>query len=187
MPALFESVRAQVSALDVAERYGLNIQHGKAPCPWHNDRHPSLSFKSGRCRCFACNNGGSSIDLAARLLGCSPLDAAKRLNQDFNLGLDENAPRPTGPTPAELRRRFQEWRRGELEWLTTLSQLYHDALSLYKPDETDELFFQALATWAKVQTRVDEIENTTYDEWRQEAVQQCPQGSPQKNFSIWGA
>ena len=105
MGLLFDMVRNGVSALEAAERYGMNVnQHGRALCPWHDDKRPSLSFKGQYCRCFACNNGGSAIDLTAQLYGITALEAAQKLNEDFNIGAD-NKPsrRPEGPMKAELR------------------------------------------------------------------------------------
>lgn len=106
MGLLFDLVRQGVRARDAAEAYGLEInQHGKARCPWHDDKRPSLSFKGNICRCFACNNGGSAIDLTAQLFGISTLEAAKKLNDDFRIGADSTpGQRPVGISKAEMRR-----------------------------------------------------------------------------------
>ena len=87
---LFDEVRDRVTALEAARLYGLEFDRSgrRARCIWHSpDRHPSLTFKGSYCRCFACNNGGSSIDLVAKLFGLSPLEAARKLDADFALGL----------------------------------------------------------------------------------------------------
>lgn len=40
---LFETVKTTVSLREAAQAYGLEVnRHGKALCPFHNDRHPSL-------------------------------------------------------------------------------------------------------------------------------------------------
>ena len=88
----FDEIRERVSARQAAEHYGLPITRNKTNCIWHNDRNPSLSFKDGYCKCFSCGAGGSSIDLVMQLHGLSALEAAKRLNADFALGLDVDAP-----------------------------------------------------------------------------------------------
>ena len=119
MGTLFDEVRSRVTALDAARMYGLEFDRSgrRARCIWHSpDRHPSLSFKDGYCRCFACNNGGSSIDLVAKLFGLSALDAAKRLNEDFHLWLDAApARRSNAPTLFERKQVFSQWRRAETE------------------------------------------------------------------------
>lgn len=103
---LFRAVRETVDARDAAERYGLQVdRHGRALCPFHADRHPSLTFKFGRYKCWSCNASGDAIDLTSQLLGVSPLDAATRLNSDFCLGL------PIGREPTAQERRAAEERR----------------------------------------------------------------------------
>lgn len=106
MGALFDAVREGVTAREAAEMYGLAVdRHGKALCPWHEDRRPSLSFKGQYCKCFACGGGGSAIDLTAQLFGLTPLEAARRLSQDFHLRTGDflQGDRPAGPSKAERR------------------------------------------------------------------------------------
>lgn len=88
----FDTIRARVSASDAYARYAGPVQRGKALCIWHNDRHPSLSFKGAFCKCFACGGGGSAIDVVMRLYGLDARGAAERINSDFALGLDFDAP-----------------------------------------------------------------------------------------------
>ena len=47
---------------DLASRLGLDVRHHKALCPFHNDRHPSLSFnvRKNTYRCFVCDAHGTS-------------------------------------------------------------------------------------------------------------------------------
>jgi hypothetical protein len=54
----------------VAERLGLRVVHHKALCPFHDDRHPSLSFRVSKntYRCFVCGASGGTIDLVMRHL-----------------------------------------------------------------------------------------------------------------------
>ena len=49
----------------VAERPGMSVSRHKCLCPFHNDRHPSLSFsvKKNMYRCFVCGAKGGTIDL----------------------------------------------------------------------------------------------------------------------------
>ena len=55
----------------VAERLGLRVRMHKALCPFHEDSHPSLSFKVSKntCRCFVCMTQSiGPIDLVMRHL-----------------------------------------------------------------------------------------------------------------------
>ena len=161
MGLLFDLVREGVSARDAAEAYGLEInQHGRARCPWHDDKRPSLSFKGNWCRCFACNNGGSAIDLTAQLYGITPLEAANKLNEDFHIGADGTpGQRPTGPSKAELRRLDQM--AFNILWccLCDTERTASDFLRECTPADIDRPVFQAfLAELAQAQDRLNNIQ-----------------------------
>lgn len=66
----------------VAEALGLQVSHHKALCPFHADKHPSLTFHRGRnrYRCFVCDAHGGTIDLVMNHLHYSFLDACRWLN-----------------------------------------------------------------------------------------------------------
>ena len=120
MTAVFREVRERVSAEDAAHRYGLTFDRkGWALCPFHADTKPSLSFKNGRFRCWACGASGDAVDLTKHLFVLSPLEAAERLILDFGLNIPIRE--KTTPEQAEAVRRqhqiaeahqqFEEWRR----------------------------------------------------------------------------
>ena len=75
----------------VAERLGLRVARHKALCPFHADRHPSLSFKVSRniFRCFVCGASGGTIDLVMRHLHLDFRAACKWLANENNIILDE--------------------------------------------------------------------------------------------------
>lgn len=79
-------MKASVTTRQAAEHYGIEInRQGKALCPFHNDRHPSLFVADDHYHCFACGEHGDSIDLVAKLFGLPLYGAAKRLATDFGL------------------------------------------------------------------------------------------------------
>jgi hypothetical protein len=101
--------------VDAAGRYGIEVsRRNKALCPFHDDRHPSLSFKGGRFKCFACGAGGDVIDLVGRLANLSPLDAVRELNDTFRLQIDVDKPVPTDE--AERRKRLAEGKKAFAKW-----------------------------------------------------------------------
>lgn len=137
MTDVFRECRERVSAQDVARHYGLTFDRkGWALCPFHSDKHPSMSFRAGRFRCWACNASGDSIDFTGRLLGLEPMAAVERLNNDFALAL----PLHRQPTPAQVqaaRRRmeiarahkeFEEWRKAFIFKLCAAYRAAHIAL-----------------------------------------------------------
>ena len=138
MTDVFRDVRERVTAEDAARHFGVTFdRRGWALCPFHHDRHPSMSFKNGRFRCWVCNVGGDSIDLTSRLLGLDAMGAVRRLNEDFRLAL----PLDRQPTQveakaarrrlevAEAHRAFEEWRS---DFINRLNAAYREGHLLLK-------------------------------------------------------
>ena len=83
---LFQNVKYGVSCREAAERYGVSVnRQGKALCPFHNDRHPSLYVADDHYYCFACGAHGDVIDFVSKLFQLSLYDAARKLAADFHL------------------------------------------------------------------------------------------------------
>lgn len=76
----------------VAERMGLRVSKHKSLCPFHEDRHPSLSYKNNGFRCFVCGAHGGVIDLAMHVLGKSFLETCQWLANEHNVILSEWKP-----------------------------------------------------------------------------------------------
>lgn len=66
----------------VAERLGLQVIKHKSRCPWHEDKHPSLSFDTRRnkYRCYVCDARGGVIDLVMNLKHCGFVEACNYLS-----------------------------------------------------------------------------------------------------------
>ena len=81
----------------VAERLGLRVVHHKALCPFHDDRHPSLSFRVSKntYRCFVCGASGGTIDLVMRHLHVDFKEACRWLADENNIILEEWKPKPS--------------------------------------------------------------------------------------------
>ena len=85
---------------EVAERLGLQVRMHKCLCPFHDDRHPSLSFSVRRntFRCFVCGASGGPIDLVMKYLGKDFLDACRWLADENNIILTEYQPKEVEST-----------------------------------------------------------------------------------------
>ena len=149
---LFQLCRERVTAEEAARYYGyVPDRRGKVLCPFHPDRHPSLSFHRGNFRCWSCGAAGSAIDFSARLFGLAPLDAVRKLNED--LGLDLPVDRAAGPEERERARReaelretrkiFEEWRQTMLTRLCAAIRTGNVALR--RPMEDWDTMFRAVA------------------------------------------
>lgn len=87
---LFSTVKTNISTIDAAERYGIEVnRHRKALCPFHNDRHTSLFVADDHYHCYACGEHGDVIDFTSKLYGLSLYDAAKKLAYDFGIAQDK--------------------------------------------------------------------------------------------------
>lgn len=84
---IFQKMKERVTARQVAERYGLKVsRNGMACCPFHNDKHPSMKIDRNYY-CFACGAKGDAVNYVAVLFELSQFEAAKKINEDFSLGI----------------------------------------------------------------------------------------------------
>lgn len=115
---LFSTVKTHISTIDAAERYGIEVKrNGKALCPFHNDRNPSLFVADDHYHCFACGEHGDSIDLVSKLYDLPLHTAAKKLAADFGLTLDKP---PTKDMQKKLRQKNEAQQLRENERLCFL-------------------------------------------------------------------
>lgn len=70
---------------EVARRLQLDVVRHKCRCPFHDDTHPSLTFKGGGYRCFACGAHGDVISLTRQLLNLGFVEACQWLAQEGNV------------------------------------------------------------------------------------------------------
>ena len=85
----------------VADALGLQVSHHKALCPFHADKHPSLTFHRGRnrYRCFVCDARGGTIDLVMRYLNKDFLEACKWLSEEHSIPVRPVAEPVKAPKP----------------------------------------------------------------------------------------
>ena len=78
----------------VAQRLGLQVSRHKSLCPFHEDSHPSLSFRVSKntYRCFVCGASGGTIDLVMRHLHVDFREACRWLADEHNVIIDEWKP-----------------------------------------------------------------------------------------------
>lgn len=112
---VFETVKTSINTREAAEHYGIEVnRYGKALCPFHNDRHPSMVVYDNHYHCFACGEHGDVIDLVANLYGLPVLDAANKLAYDFGISPDKP---PTQDMKDKLNKKSEAQRLRENEKL----------------------------------------------------------------------
>lgn len=127
----------------VMEFYGIEFnRHGFAICPFHSEKTASLSTKGNFYKCFGCGASGDAISFVQQLYDESFINAVKRLNHDFGLGIGTDKPETTAEVVR--RRKEQERKRQEREQFELLysrvcaeyRRLYHAYIhDVPKPNE----------------------------------------------------
>jgi len=56
-------------------------------CPFHEEKTPSMRLYEDGYHCFGCKAHGDVLDFVGKVLGVTMIQAAKRINNDFGLGL----------------------------------------------------------------------------------------------------
>ena len=100
----------------VAEALGLSVTRHKALCPFHADKHPSLTFHRGknRYKCFVCDSHGGVIDLVMKYLNKNFLEACRWLSEEHSIPVSVephsalDAESPSKPFDASRYARFFE-------------------------------------------------------------------------------
>ena len=138
---VFGTVKTSINAREAAEHYGIEVnRYGKALCPFHNDRHPSMVVYDDHYHCFACGEHGDVIDLVANLYGLPVLDAANKLAYDF--GISQDKP-PTKEMQEQLnwKNEAQQLRKNEKLCFSALLEymkLLQEWKRLYAPRTPEE-------------------------------------------------
>ena len=99
---VFGEIVRRVPAVEAARLYGVAVdRRGLALCPFHAEDTPSFRFYPGDrgFYCFGCGAGGDVLTFTERLLGLSPIEAARRLDADFRLGLFDEGRVNITPAP----------------------------------------------------------------------------------------
>ena len=82
---IFEIVKENVNLREAAELYGIDVnRYGKALCPFHNDRNPSLYVADDHYYCFACGEHGREGEIATDQIRTVDKSRLKRKIGDLN-------------------------------------------------------------------------------------------------------
>ena len=172
---IFQEMKERVTARQVAERYGLKVSwNGMACCPFHNDKHPSMKIDRNYY-CFACGAKGDAVNYVAILFGLSQFEAAKKINEDFALGIPigkqevrkkrepEVRKKEKVPTKEEqmqfVQKKIDKWARDAANVLLRYLRWMEFWNEFYKPEsmeaEWHPLFAEALQNESKISYLVD--------------------------------
>jgi len=143
MPNYADEIKSRVTMTDILNTYGFHLVMGRMPCPFHNGKDRNFSVMRNRAyRCFVCGESGDQITFVERYFGLDFLNAIKKINDDFGLGLiigadaqkqqtDEARRKAQQEATERLRRVEERKRRGEV-----LRKRYDDALEAFASCDT---------------------------------------------------
>lgn len=162
---IFQKIKSKLNILKVAKYYGIKITNkNKAICPFHDDHHPSLCFKNNRFKCFACGISGSVIDFVSNMFDLSILDATKKLNEDFNLGILKplnkyeiqklTKRRENEEKINNIIKSFETWQEDSEQWFLKIFKLFRDIQKSLAPKN----FQQPSKIWFLVSNHIEHIE-----------------------------
>ena len=87
----FQGIKETLDLIEVARQYGVkNDKKGFTLCPFHKENTPSMKIQRDFFYCYGCHVNGDVFDFVGKLYGLGLLDTIKKLNRDYNLGLDED-------------------------------------------------------------------------------------------------
>lgn len=156
MDNVFSEIKYKLSMPEVARFYGLEINRsGMACCPFHADKNPSLKVYDDHFYCFGCGATGDCTGFVAKLFGIRQMDAAKKISEDFGLGLfDRNfaAPIKIAPNPKyAMQKWLSEARLTIGQYLNALYKWRKDYVPQNPSEQLHPLFVESL-------TKTDYIE-----------------------------
>lgn len=156
---IFQTVKENVTARQAAEQYGLKInRNGMICCPFHDDRHPGMKVDKGFC-CFACGAKGNVITFVADFFHLAPLEAAKKLAEDFQIPIftDNAKKRNTSKKKEKTKRTWYQTEKKFEEWEQESIRILSDYLHL-------------LEEW-----KIRYAPKTPGEEWKAEFIEACQQ------------
>ena len=164
---IFQVVKENVTARQAAEQYGLKVsKNGMVCCPFHDDRHPSMKVDKGFC-CFACGAKGDVITFVADFFHLAPLEAAKKLAEDFQIPIftDSSKKRNASKkkekpkrTLYQTEKKFEEWERESTHILSDYLHLLEEwkAEFLEACQQTERInYYLDLLVFGELQDRIE--------------------------------
>lgn len=160
--SVFQVVKDNITARQVAEQYGVKVRrNGMACCPFHDDKSPSMKVDN-RFHCFGCQADGDVIDFTARIYGLSSLDAAIKIASDFGLSYEHQRSPPPRKSMKRKLTMEQQFAKEVKHCFMVLSDYLHLMKywkEKFKPEieetEWNHLFVEALQNIKKVEYQLD--------------------------------
>lgn len=176
-----DTVKKSVQIKTVMERCGIVFKGNTCLCPFHNDKHPSMSIhqQKGVFKCWACGVGGDVIEFVRLYNGLDFVNAVKQINNDFELGLTiSDKPLTSAKIQEQSTQQaikkginaikqldFNKWRSNTIQALKSFIRQLQADLRQYKPtaekdiQELNERYVYALQNIDRAEYLLDILTN----------------------------
>lgn len=155
---MIEAIKAHNQLRAEIEAAGVHLERDKGLCPFHTDKHPSLSIKGERWRCFTCNEGGDVIDFTAKYYGLDTKGALRLLADRAGIkrqtSIEAKAAQRERERKQELLRAFREWEQTTVNDIAEVLRSYRHMKATRKTFTEGELI-----ELARVQGEIDILEH----------------------------
>ncbi len=176
---VFEIAKEKLAMRDVLESYGITVnRNGMCSCPFHSEKTPSCKVYSDSLHCFGCGEHHDIISFTKMYFNLgTQLDALKKLNDDFTLGLSlDKSQKPNKTEISEYVKRktekeqYADWEKSAWETLRDRFRLMREFKEKYAPknpyDNIDSRFVTACHYLEYSEYILEEYMDTPFDERR---------------------
>ncbi len=124
-------IKSSVTMLEVLTMYGLPTgRYNRIPCPLHQGIRKNFSYKNHGFVCYVCGASGDVISFTELYFGLDFMNACRKLDEDFHLGLNvggklDEAKRAEAERLSAIRRAERARKNAERR---RLEEAYHAAL-----------------------------------------------------------
>ena len=176
----FKLAKDNLSMRDVLESYGITVnRNGMCSCPFHSEKTPSCKVYTDSLHCFGCGEHHDIISFTKMYFNFdTQLDALKKLNDDFTLGLSlDKSQKPNKTEISEYVKRktekeqYADWERNAWETLRDRFRLMREFKEKYAPksayENLDPRFVTACHYLEYSEYVLEEFMDTPYDKRKQ--------------------
>lgn len=159
---IFERVKSSVTPEAAVMQYGIPVTRSHMICcPFHDDKHPSMKLNDTYFYCFGCGATGDVIDFVSRLFGISPIQAAAKLANDFDISENATDNSTTKIPKHPLIKQFRDDERYCFRVLCNYLHILEEWKIKYAPktpeDEIDDRFIEACQMLDWIEYLVDTL------------------------------
>lgn len=123
MTSAFDEIRYRLDMETVTAHYGIHAERGgMVRCPFHDDRNPSAKLYPDSLYCFACGRLFDAVALVCEIYGLKPIDAARKLSDDFRLDLFPD--KPLSATERKHAKQMERERKRDAERVEAFDDWY---------------------------------------------------------------